>query len=83
MVESKTAGLIWFVSVIIFWIYYTFWMLISPFIDVNLPIQKYFPERQWGIAVPIFLGVGFLTFALTLTGLALVSDSSIYKRISQ
>ena len=77
MVESKTLGILWFTSVFIFWIYYTVWILFSPFIDDGHPIQKYFPERKWGIVIPILLGIGFLTIALTFIGIALINDSKI------
>ncbi|CDW85609.1 dolichol phosphate-mannose biosynthesis regulatory [Stylonychia lemnae] len=51
--------------------------MISPFIDANHPIQSYFPERKWGIAVPIFIGVIFLTISLVFIGVALLMDSKI------
>ena len=78
MVESKTKGTLWFVTVLACWLYYTLWIMISPFIDQTLSFQKYFPDRKWGIGLPILLGLAFLTVAMTLTGLALISDSNIY-----
>jgi dolichyl-phosphate mannosyltransferase polypeptide 2 regulatory subunit len=78
MVESRTIGIIWCTSIVLFWIYYTVWIIISPSIDTNHSIQKYFPERKWGIVIPILLGLGFLSIALTMIGVALINDSKIY-----
>ena len=83
MVESRTLGTIWFTSVLIFWIYYTLWILVSPFIDNGHSLQRFFPDRKWGIVIPIMLGVGYLSVALTFVGLALVTDSQIYERVAQ
>ena len=83
MVESRTLGTLWFVSVLAFWLYYTLWIVISPFVDPSLGFQRYFPDRKWGIVIPILLGVGYLCVALTFVGLALVADSYIYDKVDK
>ena len=75
--ESRVKGYIWFISLLAFWIYYTIWIMISPFIDSNHVIQSYFPERKWGISIPILLGIGFLSISLTFIGIALIMDSTV------
>ena len=82
MVESKSLGTLWFISVLAFWIYYTFWIIISPFVEPSHAMQRYFPDRKWGIVVPILLGIGYLCVALTFVGLALISDSKLHKKIT-
>ena len=83
MVESRTIGLIWFTSVFASWVYYTVWILISPCIDSNHYLQRFFPERKWGIVIPILLGIGFLSIALTFIGIALINDSKIYDEVTR
>ena len=83
MVESRQLGTLWFVSVLAFWIYYTFWIVISPFVEPTHSLQRYFPDRKWGIVVPVLLGLGYLCFALTFVGLALISDSKLHKRMTE
>ena len=83
MVESRHLGTLWFVSVLAFWIYYTFWIVISPFVEPSHSLQRYFPDRKWGIVVPVLLGLGYLCFALTFVGLALISDSKLHKRMTE
>ncbi len=81
MAESKFLGLLWFITTLAFWLYYTMWIVISPFVEPSHSLQRYFPDRKWGIVIPILLGIGFLCIALTLVGLALLSDSKIYEKI--
>ena len=75
MVEAKVYGTIWMIAIIVSWVYYTVWIMVSPLIDNTHPIQDYFPERKWGIHIPIFIGVIFIVFALTFVGIALIKES--------
>ena len=38
MVEARTCGKIYFISIIVSWVYYSIWMLITPLIDADHPI---------------------------------------------
>ncbi|XP_041370820.1 dolichol phosphate-mannose biosynthesis regulatory protein-like [Gigantopelta aegis] len=44
--------------------YYTIWVIILPFVDVNQNIHKFFPPRMYAIAGPLIAGV----VALVLIG---------------
>eukprot|EP00347_Sterkiella_histriomuscorum_P007092 403350286 len=57
--------------------------MISPSIDANHPMQQYFPERKWGIVVPILLGITFLIISLTFIGIALLSDQKIHEEVQR
>lgn len=81
--ESRLKGYIWLVSLIVFWAYYTFWIMVSPFIDTTHVIQSYFPDRKWGIVIPILLGIGFLSVALTFIGIALIMDSKVSEQVNK
>jgi hypothetical protein len=45
MVEARTCGWIYLITLITIWTYYTVWMLITPLIDEDQPIHSYFPNR--------------------------------------
>ena len=74
MAEASLVGFIWLLVSFIVWVYFTIWLMITPFIDDHHPFNNYFPERKWGIIVPILLGIIFLTFVFTLAGIALMSE---------
>ena len=74
MAEASLVGFIWLLLSFIVWVYFTIWLMITPFIDDNHSFNNYFPERKWGIIVPIMIGIIFLTFVFTLAGIALMSE---------
>lgn len=81
--ETRSLAIIWFVGTLSFWIYYTMWIMVSPLIDANHSFQNYFPDRKWGIVIPIMLGVGVLVITLTFAGIALLMDTSIQDEVSK
>ena len=81
MVEQKTIGLISTVLLIVGYIYFTVWVMITPLIDEDQSIQAYFPERKWAFIVPIYSGCVFLSLVLTFTGLALIFEKNSHEKI--
>ena len=51
MVEARAFGKIYLTLIIVFWLYYTTWILITPLIDEDHPIQSYFFKREDGILI--------------------------------
>ena len=75
MAEARFYGTIGLLVTFGFWIYYTIWIVVSPMIDREHAIQQYFPDRKWGIVIPIIVGIVFLAATLTFAGIALLEDS--------
>ncbi len=76
MVEANVIGKIYFYFLVAFWVYYTVWMLITPLIDADHPIQGYFFDRELGLLVTT-AGAYFLMCGLsTMVGLVLIRDKT-------
>ena len=58
-------------------VYYTFWMLITPIIDNNHPVQQYFPDRESGLLVTTFGAYMLLSFICTFAGVILINDQPL------
>ena len=71
------------VSTVVFYIYFTFWVMITPLIDSDESIQNYFPERKWAFIIPIYTGCVFLSLVLTFTGLALIYEKDSDDRVTK
>jgi dolichyl-phosphate mannosyltransferase polypeptide 2 regulatory subunit len=56
MVSSRTIGAVSLVLILAFWSYYTVWILITPIVDSDHPLQNYFPDRMMGIMTTTLLG---------------------------
>mmetsp|Transcript_19353 Transcript_19353/g.49208 ORF Transcript_19353/g.49208 Transcript_19353/m.49208 type:complete len:83 (-) Transcript_19353:196-444(-) len=54
------------------WFYYTFWVIITPFIDPDHFIQAYFPPRLYAVLIPVVAGAILLTAITTFLGLVMI-----------
>ena len=76
MVLDKTIGAIIIVASIIWHLYYTIWILVTPWLETSQDLAhwlKYFPDRYYGLAIPALLLVFIITSAATFIGVILQS----------
>lgn len=76
MLTSRTIGAVMFISISVFYAYYTIWILVTPIVDSDHPLQQYFPDRMFGIMTTTLLAYCQLAFMLTSAGIILVRDSA-------
>ncbi|GLJ05179.1 hypothetical protein SUGI_0012880 [Cryptomeria japonica] len=70
--EGKAVGLFMvFFSFSVF-AYYTFWVIILPFVDRDHFAHNYFLPREYAIIIPTFAGVALLSFLLVFVGFTLL-----------
>jgi len=74
MVEARTAGMIYLLIIAVIWCYYTVWILITPIIDADHPIQSYFFPREIGILSTTAGAYYMLSFLCTFVGIILIRD---------
>ena len=76
MVLDKTIGAIIIVMSIIWHLYYTIWILVTPWLETSQDLAhwlKYFPDRYYGLAIPALLLAFIITSAATFIGVILQS----------
>ena len=83
MVSSRTIGSVSLVIVLALWAYYTVWILVTPIVDSDHPIQDWFPDRMIGIMTTTLLGYCQIAFMLTSAGIILVRDSTLQHEYEQ
>ena len=70
MVSDKSLGVAGFTLSILIYIYYTAWVLLTPFVDAKITwFHSLFPHRWWALAVPTALLVMGLTVIATFVGI--------------
>lgn len=74
MVEARAFGKIYIYFLVVFWCYYTVWILITPIIDADHPIQSYFIARETGLLVTTAGAYYLLSFLCTIVGIILIKD---------
>lgn len=65
------SGLLFFGSAALY-VYYTLWVLVTPFIDGGHVIQNLFPPREWALSLPITIGVFGMSAVGTFFGLVMI-----------
>ena len=77
MVSSRQIGAVSLCAILLLYTYYTVWILVTPIVDSDHPLQNYFPDRMLGIMTTTLLGYGQIAFMLTSAGIILVRDSTL------
>jgi dolichol phosphate-mannose biosynthesis regulatory protein len=77
MVQAKQAGYAYMSFAVSVFLYYTVWILVTPIIDSNHPVQSYFPDRESGLLVTTFGAYVFLSFLCTFAGVILINDKPL------
>lgn len=54
--------------------YYTFWVIILPFVDSDHFIHKYFLPQDYAILVPVFAGVTLLSLLCVFIGMVMLKS---------
>ncbi|GAV79856.1 DPM2 domain-containing protein, partial [Cephalotus follicularis] len=73
-VADRAVGfLLSFISVSIF-TYYTFWVIILPFVDTDHFIHKYFLPQEYAILIPVSAGVVLLCSLCMFVGFVMLKS---------
>ncbi|MES1910744.1 MAG: hypothetical protein MHM6MM_003279 [Cercozoa sp. M6MM] len=48
--------------------YYTFWVLILPFVDDDHFVQTFFPPVEWALRLPLAIFCAMLSFCVAFVG---------------
>tara|TARA_B110000046_G_scaffold94360_1_gene102235 strand:+ start:527 stop:760 length:234 start_codon:yes stop_codon:yes gene_type:complete len=68
--SDRAVGTVGFALSVLIYIYYTAWVLITPFVDEKIVwFHSLFPNRWWAFAVPTALLVVALTVVVTFVGI--------------
>lgn len=67
--NDKLLGAVGFVASLVIYIYYTAWVIVTPFVDPKITwFHALFPARWWAFAIPTLLLVLGLTVIATFIG---------------
>ncbi len=71
--NDRTVGVLGLFVVNVAFLYYTLWMVVTPFVDSTHFTQQWFPPREYGVLIPaLTVSIGFGT-ALSIVGWHLVN----------
>ncbi|KAG8655655.1 dolichol-phosphate mannose synthase subunit 2 [Manihot esculenta] len=74
LADRAVGFLLSFISLSIF-TYYTFWVIILPFVDSDHFIHQYFLPQEYAILIPVFAGVTLLFFLCIFVGMVMFKSN--------
>ena len=75
MISDKAIGTVATICIAVFLAYYTFWLLILPFIRNESDVTGVFPDAYYGLAVPTACIMVLVAVVLSYTGFQLCLES--------
>ncbi|GKU95799.1 hypothetical protein SLEP1_g9116 [Rubroshorea leprosula] len=73
LADRAVGFLLSFISIFIF-TYYTFWVIILPFVESDHFIHKYFLPQEYAILIPVFAGVVLLCLLSIFVGFVVLKS---------
>ncbi|KAM0904609.1 hypothetical protein ACQ4PT_017905 [Festuca glaucescens] len=71
---DKAVGLVLTMTSLSIFTYYTFWVIILPFVDDDHFVHKYFLPQEYAIFIPVLAGVVLLSFLSIFVGLVMLKS---------
>ncbi|XP_020088679.1 dolichol phosphate-mannose biosynthesis regulatory protein [Ananas comosus] len=71
---DKTVGFMLSAVSLSIFTYYTFWVIILPFVDSDHFIHDYFLPQEYAILIPVFAGVLLLSFLCVFIGFVMLKS---------
>ncbi|KAK9124513.1 hypothetical protein Sjap_014115 [Stephania japonica] len=71
---DRAVGFILSVISISVFTYYTFWVIILPFVETDHFIHKYFLPREFAMLIPVFAGVALLSLLCIFIGIVMLKS---------
>ncbi|XP_011082348.1 dolichol phosphate-mannose biosynthesis regulatory protein [Sesamum indicum] len=71
---DRAVGLLLSVISLSIFTYYTFWVIILPFVDSDHFVHKYFLPQEYAILIPVYAGVGLICFLSVFIGYVMLKS---------
>ncbi|CAI5741014.1 unnamed protein product [Peronospora destructor] len=72
--SDQTVGTVLLIISVIVYVYYSTWVLLSPFIDEDHPIQQFFLPYHYAISIPAVIIVLLFSGAATFIGMVMIKS---------
>ncbi|QCD81899.1 dolichol-phosphate mannose synthase subunit 2-like [Vigna unguiculata] len=71
---DRAVGFLLSVTSLSIFTYYTFWVIILPFVDDDHFVHKYFLPQEYAILIPVSAGVTLLCFLSIFVGVVMLKS---------
>ncbi|GLD95485.1 hypothetical protein PINS_up004162 [Pythium insidiosum] len=78
--SDKLVGSVLLLISVVVYVYYTAWVIVTPFVDQHHPFQRFFLPYQYAIAIPAILLVLLFTGAASFIGMVMIRSKNAKKK---
>ncbi|OIW09773.1 hypothetical protein TanjilG_32211 [Lupinus angustifolius] len=71
---DRSVGFLLTITSLSIFTYYTFWVIILPFVDDDHFVHNYFLPREYAILIPVSAGVALLSFLSIFIGFVMLKS---------
>ncbi|KAI3988872.1 hypothetical protein MKX01_016443 [Papaver californicum] len=71
---DKAVGLLLTVISLSIFTYYTFWVIILPFVETDHFIHNYFLPQEFAILIPVFAGMALISLLCVFIGFVMLKS---------
>ncbi|XP_073124424.1 dolichol-phosphate mannose synthase subunit 2 [Henckelia pumila] len=71
---DRAIGLLLSVISLSIFTYYTFWVIILPFVETDHFVHQYFLPQEFAILIPVFAGVTLICFLTMFIGYVMLKS---------
>ncbi|KAI3866697.1 hypothetical protein MKX03_024592 [Papaver bracteatum] len=71
---DKAVGLLLTVISLSIFTYYTFWVIILPFVETDHFIHNYFLPQEYAILIPVFAGMALISLLSVFIGFVMLKS---------
>ncbi|KAL9327335.1 hypothetical protein ACSQ67_007980 [Phaseolus vulgaris] len=71
---DRAVGFVLSITSLSIFTYYTFWVIILPFVDDDHFVHKYFLPQEYAILLPVSAGVALVCFFSIFVGLVMLKS---------
>ncbi|KAI3947232.1 hypothetical protein MKX01_019885 [Papaver californicum] len=71
---DKAVGLLLTVISLSIFTYYTFWVIILPFVETDHFIHNYFLPQEFAILIPVFAGMALISVLCVFIGFVMLKS---------
>ncbi|GFQ07183.1 dolichol phosphate-mannose biosynthesis regulatory protein [Phtheirospermum japonicum] len=73
---DKAIGFLLSVISLSIFTYYTFWVIILPFVDSDHFVHKYFLPQEYAVLIPVSAGVALICFLSVFMGYVMLKSKT-------
>lgn len=78
--DDRTLGIFICVAAPVLLVYYTVWLLVTPFVEEGHAVLNFFPDRLYAILIPAYAGVCLVSVVALFLGSVLLKHKPKKKR---